>query len=139
MTIQPTLLVIEDDPAQLADYAAKFKALGYAVETAAAAEEGIALIGRKQFDLILTDNMLPGMTGLCSIPELAKRSAARIFLMTSHPSLESEKDALLLGATAYFKKPLAFQQVHRQFQNSIGGSPSIRAAGHGSDLGADAS
>ena len=119
---KPTILIVEDDPTQLADYAAKLDALGYDVHVAMTAEEGITVAGRQQFDLILTDNVLPGMTGLRSIPELLSRSTAPIFLMTSHPSPESEKDALLLGATAYLAKPLDFQKVHLQFQRAISGS-----------------
>ena len=116
---KPAILIVDDDPGQLAHCAAKLDALGYDVEIARSAEEGIAASKRKEFDLILTDNLLPGMSGLGSIPELRNQSAAPIFLMSSQATAESEKDAILLGARAYFSKPLDFQEVHLQFQSAL--------------------
>ena len=116
---KPTILIVEDDSTQLADCAAKLDALGYDVDVAMTAEEGIAVVEQKEFDLILTDNLLPGMSGLSSISELRGRSTAPIFLMSSYATVESEKDALGLGARAFFKKPLDFQQVHLQFQDAL--------------------
>ncbi len=117
--LKPAVLIVEDDPAQLADCEAKFEAMGFVVATAATAEDGIALVERRQFDLILTDNVLPGMTGLASIHKLISRSAAPIFLMTSHPSSQMEEDAMLLGARACFSKPLDFSRLRVYFESEM--------------------
>jgi CheY-like chemotaxis protein len=116
-----SLLIVEDDPAQLAEYAQKLRELGYKVFSATSAEEGIGFIQSQAaaVDVILTDNILPSMTGLRSIAEFAKCSRAPVFIMTSHPNSESEEDALLLGARAYLKKPLVFAQLHEDLQAAI--------------------
>jgi len=111
-----SLLIVEDDPSQLAEYAYRFEELGYQVCHAVSAEEAIVLARTHRFAAILTDNILPGMTGLRSLPELMKCSRAPVFVMTSHHSPESEQDALLLGAKAFLKKPLDFAKLHQDLQ-----------------------
>ena len=112
------VLVVEDGPAQLAEYTQKLGNLGYKVFSVTSAEEGIGFIQSQvaAVDAILTDNILPGMTGVRSIAEFAKCSQAPVFIMTNHPNSESEKDALLLGAKAYLKKPLEIEHLQRQLQ-----------------------
>lgn len=53
-----------------------------------------------------------------SILEHSKFSNAPIFIMTSHYSIEGEKDALLLGASGYLKKPLDFEQLCSAFEKA---------------------
>ncbi|MBI5240451.1 MAG: response regulator [Elusimicrobia bacterium] len=105
------ILIVEDDPVQSADYVRSLEIKGYRVHAAASAEEAILLAQRTHLDLILSDNILPGMTGLRAIPEFARWSSAPVFIMTSHYCAEGEKDALLLGAAAYLKKPLDAAEV----------------------------
>lgn len=112
-----TVLLIEDDPRQLVECITQLEKLGYRVQSAASAEDGIRLAQSNPVDVILTDNILPGMTGVRSIAEYAKWSEAPVLLMTSHYSTEVEHDALLLGAKCCLKKPLDFvflsDQLHK--------------------------
>ena len=115
------LLIVEDDPVQLEEYRRVLNSKGYVVTCAKSAEEAISLADSNEFDAILTDNVLPGMTGLRAISEFQRRSKAPIALMTSHPSPDLHKDALLLGAAAFFKKPLDFKQVCRELDKAVAG------------------
>jgi CheY-like chemotaxis protein len=100
------VLLVEDDPAQASEYARRLEEKGCRVQAVSSAEEAVLLARTTHFDMILSDNILPGMTGLRALPELARWSCAPVLIMTSHPCAEGEKDALLLGAAAYLKKPL---------------------------------
>lgn len=113
------LLIVEDDPAQLSQYAKTFEDKGFIVVGAMNAEDALWLIEHDQFDAILTDNVMPGKTGLQLIPLISQKSSAPIFLMTSHPSPDLKKDALLLGARAFFPKPLDFDAVDREIQSAL--------------------
>lgn len=117
--IKKTLLLVEDDPAQLAEYTVKLEGLGYLVHGVASAEDGIRLAKHNHVDLILTDNVLPGMTGVRSILEFAKCSKAPVLLMTSHYSKETESDALALGAKCCLKKPLDFGLMAQELQRAV--------------------
>ena len=65
-----------------------------------------------RFDLILTDNILPGMTGLQSLSRL-RASGAPVIVMSSQCGPDTEKDALLLGASAFIKKPFTIGELKR--------------------------
>lgn len=57
------LLVIDDEPAVLEAVGEVLKSLGHAVATAGSGPEGLALLGRERYDLVLTDLGMPEMTG----------------------------------------------------------------------------
>lgn len=109
-----SVLLVEDDPRQSSDYARRLEEAGCLVRAVASAEEAVSLVQTERFDLILSDNILPGMTGLRAIPELARWTRAPVLIMTSHHSVDGELDAALLGAAAYLKKPVDVAEVLRR-------------------------
>jgi CheY-like chemotaxis protein len=68
------ILLVDDDPLVVAGTTGMLEELGHdAIRTAASGEEALALLRRDgQFDLLLTDHMMPGMSGV----ELARRARA---------------------------------------------------------------
>ncbi|MEQ1918372.1 MAG: response regulator [Elusimicrobiota bacterium] len=109
---------MEDDPAQLADAWGILEALGYRITAAASAEAALTLVERTRFDLILTDNILPGMTGLQALPRL-RASGSPVIVMSSQYGPDSEKDALLIGAAAFIKKPLIVKDLSRLIRQTL--------------------
>jgi GAF domain-containing protein/CheY-like chemotaxis protein/anti-sigma regulatory factor (Ser/Thr protein kinase) len=57
------LLAIDDEPVVLEAVKELLNSLGHAVTTAGSGAEGLALLEREQYDLVLTDLGMPGMTG----------------------------------------------------------------------------
>ncbi len=76
------------------------------------AEGALHCVELMRFDLILTDNILPGMTGLQSLSRL-RASGASVILMSSQCGPDTGKDALLLGAVAFIKKPFTARELSR--------------------------
>lgn len=106
------ILLVEDDPDQLAAFRDMLEGLGCTVTMAESAEGALHCAERARFDLILTDNILPGMTGLQSLARL-RASGAPIIVMSSQCGPDAEKDALLLGAGAFIKKPFSVNNLSR--------------------------
>lgn len=100
------ILLVEDDAAQRADYRSALEASGWKIRAVSSAEAGIFEAQNGAFDLILTDNVLPGMTGLRSLAEYANCTKAPVIVMTSHFSEDLAKDGKLLGARSVLAKPL---------------------------------
>lgn len=112
------LLLVEDDPAQLADAWGILEALGCRITAAVSAEEAIGHVERTRFDLILTDNILPGITGFQALPRL-RASGAPVIVMSSQYGPDTEKDALLIGAAAFIKKPLDAKHLSRLIRQAL--------------------
>lgn len=104
------VLLVEDDPAQLADAWGILEALGCRITAVESAEAALRQAEQTRFDIILTDNILPGMTGFQALPRL-RASGAPVIVMSSQYGSDTEKDALLIGAVAFIKKPLVVKNL----------------------------
>lgn len=124
MERQPTLkgpahiLLVEDDPAQLADIWGILETLGYRITAVESAEAALRHVEQTGFDVILTDNILPGMTGLQALPRL-RASGAPVIVMSSQHGSDTEKDALLIGAAAFIRKPLAIKNLSQLIRQAL--------------------
>ncbi len=80
------ILVIDDDVAISASYAAALKEAGFEVETAKRGEEGIAKFKEKKADLIFADLQMPGLAdGVTVIRKIhALDPKVPIYLVTGH-------------------------------------------------------
>ncbi len=67
-----TILIVDDDPAVLAGAARILRQHGYTTIEAGSGEEALSLATTRNFQLLLTDSVMPGITGL----SLASRIAA---------------------------------------------------------------
>lgn len=76
------------------------------------AEEGLLELRRAQFDLLITDVRLPGMSGF----DLVRRVKALgrdlpVIMITAYSSSQGKKEATELGVYKYFQKPLDTDNV----------------------------
>ncbi len=76
------------------------------------AEEGLLELRRAQFDLLITDVRLPGMSGF----DLVRRIKALgrempVIMITAYSSSQGKKEASELGVYRYFQKPLDTDSV----------------------------
>lgn len=77
------------------------------VEQCGSAEEALAALDRGSFDLVLTDLVLPGLSGAQLLARIqSEHPGTDAILITAHASLDSAVEALRLGALDYLSKPL---------------------------------
>src|SRR6185503_4572127 len=104
MNEQGNILIIDDKKSDAAVFERFLRAEGYAVETAATAEAGLAHAKRESFDVVLTGLDLPGgdedgKEGLHIIAELqAAKPLLAVILMTAKPTTQTTIEAMKLGA-----------------------------------------
>lgn len=101
-----SILIVDDEPAQRQLLSGSL-AKEYAVTAAAGGLEATQLLSARSFDLIITDERMPGMSGLELIRWVRERAPEiPIIVLTAYGSIETAVDAMKLGAQEYLTKPL---------------------------------
>ncbi|MBM3127736.1 MAG: GTP-binding protein [Chloroflexi bacterium] len=116
------VLVVEDDASVaflikdgLADLGAKFY-----VETAPSAEVALEKISQSKWDLVVTDQRMPGMTGLQLIETLKDRTPTLLtVLITAYGSEEMERAAQQLNVYHYMAKPFPLVDLKRVIEDAL--------------------
>jgi len=77
--------------------------------------EARRLLGQRLFDVLLVDNLMPDMTGLDLIRDLAAATSEnerpQVLMMTAHATVESAIAAMKLGALDYLQKPFEIDEL----------------------------
>ena len=110
-----TVLVIEDNPANMKLTCLLMHNVGHAVLCAGDAETGLMMARAEQPDLILMDIQLPGMDGFAATALLKQDPATAsipIIALTSMAMKEDRGKSLLAGCDAYIAKPLRYQELY---------------------------
>jgi DNA-binding NtrC family response regulator len=106
------ILVIDDDPTIAELLHALMERQGHKVELRTDAAEALDLVRRQSFDLILTDLMMPHVSGLDLAQEaLAHDGETLVLVVTGHASLETALSAIRLGVYDYIVKPFKLDEV----------------------------
>jgi DNA-binding NtrC family response regulator len=101
------ILVIDDEESIRYTFANFLSEAGHAVSVARNYAEGIAQISGRNFDLIFSDIILGGRTGI-DILRVAKESnlICPVVMITGYPTVETAAEAVRLGAFDYLQKPV---------------------------------
>ena len=102
-----SVLIVEDDRANQESLEKIFQREGYRIFTAPDGPTALAMLRREPVQLVLTDLMMPGMSGV----ELLKAAKAvvpevEVILMTAYGTVETAVEAMKEGAYDFVTKPL---------------------------------
>src|ERR1700730_1261411 len=100
-----SVLIIDDAAAIRESLETLLKLEGYSVESAATADQGLARIGERPFDLVLLDLALPDRNGLELLTELhAHDPELSVIMITAYGTVENAVKAMQAGATNFVQK-----------------------------------
>ena len=106
------VLLIEDDVEAARILVKGLRESGYSVDHAADGREGLARASAGQFDLIVTDRMLPQLDGLTVIERLrAKGIGIPVLVLSALGSVDDRIRGLKAGGDDYLTKPFAFAEL----------------------------
>jgi nitrogen regulation protein NR(I) len=106
------LLLIEDDPSTGAALQKVLRAEGYEVDLVPRGDDGLARARQQNYDLVVTDFKLPGLSGLELIAELhSAQPKLPIIMMTAHGTTATAIEATKLGACEYLIKPFEADEL----------------------------
>ena len=109
-----TVLIVEDNPANMTLATFLVQTAGHTVISATDAEAGLALARAEQPDLILMDIQLPGMDGLEAARQLKRDDATHaipVIALTALAMKGDEERIRAAGCDGYISKPLAYRDL----------------------------
>lgn len=126
------ILIVEDNPSNMALVVFLLESVGHTVLSATSAETGILLARNKEPDLILMDLMLPGMNGLEATAALKRHEATRAIPVIAVTALAMKGDPERIraaGCDDYIAKPIRYQAFLAVIAQHLRGSE--ESAPHG--------
>ena len=106
------ILVVDDDLSLRTILNETLSTSGYHVEVAKDGKSALDLLNTHDFDLVITDLMMPGMTGVELMSEAKKFHEGLGFLIvTAYGTVETAVDALHKGAFDFVTKPFSISQI----------------------------
>lgn len=118
-TALPRILIV-DDEIEITEILADLLSEDHECFRAASAEQALAQLGENQFQLVISDITMPGMSGLEMIPHVKELSPDTVVVMISGmQTVESAIGALRLGAFDYLMKPFDLRQVEAVVKRAL--------------------
>ena len=108
-SIPANILIVDDEKDMCFSLQKLLEAEGFRVFVAYNAKAGLQVLRTEPINLILSDIVMPDMTGLVFIKKLQKQIP--IILMTAYASLNGARNAFKLGVIDYLVKPFSFDEL----------------------------
>lgn len=114
------LLVVDDEESMCQFMQIFLSKEGYSVTATADPTEAVSKIEKEDYDLLITDLMMPEMSGL----ELLSRAKGidpglNVIVMTAFASVDSAIEALKKGASDYVTKPFKVEEIKIAIQKTL--------------------
>ena len=119
MTARARLLVVDDHPSVREVWCDALSLLGYDVVAAGDGTEALALFDAAPYDLVLTDLMMPGMSGWQVTDAIRTRSATPVVLITGSATEETTERARGQGVVL-LHKPVHLADFKRAVEEALG-------------------
>jgi DNA-binding NtrC family response regulator len=114
------LLLVDDDPNTLASLSRAFRLAGHEATVCDNAARAVELLRAETFDLILSDVVMPGRSGLELLEDLKNAGIKTpIILISGQANIEMAVKATKLGALDFLEKPLSTDKLLLTVENAL--------------------
>ena len=116
----PEVLIVEDDKLLRLMMAKLLQVSGYRVFMCRDSLQALELVAKKTFDLVITDLLMAGATGMDVLRATRKcQPRAKVIIITGTPSSQTLLEAKRQGAYAYLRKPFQLKQFLSILKDAI--------------------
>jgi two-component system cell cycle response regulator len=105
------VLIVDDDVAVRSTMNEYIQTAGYASEAVSCAEEALELLGKDNFQVVITDIILPAMGGLELTKTIRKNKDSDVIVMTGYSDDYSYEEAINIGASDFVIKPVRLEEL----------------------------
>jgi two-component system nitrogen regulation response regulator NtrX len=114
------LLLVDDDPNTLASLSRAFRLAGHEATVCDNAGRALELLRTESFDLILSDVVMPGKSGLELLEDLKNAGVKTpVVLISGQANIEMAVRATKLGALDFLEKPLSTDKLLVTVENAL--------------------
>lgn len=114
------ILIVDDDEMIRNVLSEFFTELGYDVTTAVNGEDALSKFMPSEYDLVISDLMMPDMDGLALLKRLVAVDEKVLFLLvTGYPTLETAVEAIKNGAYDYIVKPFNMEDLRIKVERAL--------------------
>ena len=114
-TVRGSILIADDEEKILKRLGRALREEGHEVVEATNVGQAQRALSERQFDLVVVDNLMPGLTGLDLIRELSTSLPAadrpQMVMMTAHGSTQIVREAFKLGVEDFLEKPFEIDEL----------------------------
>ncbi|MCH8182982.1 MAG: sigma-54-dependent Fis family transcriptional regulator [Proteobacteria bacterium] len=118
-----SILIVEDDPAQLRYIDTVVRSLGYATNAATDGEAAVERLldeGKEPFDLVLLDLVLPGIDGVQVLEKVKPaRPQLPVIMLTMQGGVGTVVKAMRAGASDFMIKPVSRERLQVSIENAL--------------------
>ncbi len=122
------ILIIDDEPQITRVLRAALSAQGYDLRTANDPEEGLEIYREWSPDLVVTDLMMPGLSGVEVTRAIRVRFSTPIIILSVRDHERSKVEALDAGADDYVTKPFSIQELLARIRAHLRRAPERTSA-----------
>ncbi len=114
-------ILVVDDEENIRDVLANYlESMNYNVVTAQDGQDALNKYNKGEFELIISDLLMPNIDGLELLKRIREMDKEVIFLMiTGYPSIETAVDAIKKGAYDYITKPFHMEDVKLRIERAF--------------------
>lgn len=121
------ILLVDDEDAIRYSISKTLQRVGYQVHTAASGDEALEMMDRQDYDIVLTDIRMPGLSGVELLAKIKERAPdVVVILLTGYASLETAIESLRLGAHDYLVKPSSSQDIRDSVARALERAHSLK-------------
>ena len=114
------LLIVDDEANTLASLSRAFRLAGHEATVCDNAGKALELARAQNFDLILSDVVMPGKDGLTLLEELKQQGVpAPVVMMSGQAHIEMAVRATRLGALDFLEKPISTDKLLLTVENAL--------------------
>ena len=120
MPIKAHLLIVDDEASTLASLARAFRLAGHEATVCDNAGKALELAKTHKFDVIFSDIVMPGKSGLALLEELkAQGIGATVVMMSGQGDIQMAVQATRLGALDFLEKPVSSEKLLLAVENAL--------------------
>jgi signal transduction histidine kinase/ActR/RegA family two-component response regulator len=114
------VLLVEDDPHVRAVAARVLQDAGYGVQTASAGREALAYLEATNYDVLVSDVVMPGLSGVeLAEKAISLRPALGVVLMSGYANALLEAPAIGSRTPEFVQKPFSARKLVEAVQNAL--------------------